>query len=312
MKMTFYALALSTVALFALPVLAEDAKPTDKKEAAAPSEIKDYTILKLGNEEVRNSEVMNVWKGLFPSGSAPDFNTFDENIRQNVLRGVISEKLIYQEALKANFDKNPDVLKRFENMKRQVIMQSYMEDKAKSLVTDAQLKTAYNEKVASMKGQEEIKARHILVGSEDEAKKLAEDIKKGGDFDKLAKEKSTDKASGANGGDLGWFTKERMVPEFADAAFKLKKGEISTPIKTAFGWHVIKVEDRRPMQAPGFDEMKEALKGEVTNKAVQTYVEGLLKNADVKYYAVDGTEKSFERIAAPKPKDAKPAAGNHH
>lgn len=309
MKTMFRAALFVTVAAFALPALAEDVPPAEKKDAAAPAAVKDYTILKLGSEDIRNSEVLDVWKGLFPNANAPDFNTFDENIRQNVLRGVVSEKLIYQEALKGNYDKNAEVQKRFETLKKQVVMQSFMEDKAKSLVTDDKLKAAYNEKVAAMKGQEEVKARHILVGSEDEAKKLAEDIKKGGDFDKIAKEKSTDKASGANGGDLGWFTKDRMVPEFADAAFKLKKGETSTPVKTAFGWHIIKVEDRRPVTAPAFDEMKEALKGDVTNKAVQGYVESLLKTADVKYYAADGKEKPFERIAAPKAKDAKPAAG---
>ncbi len=304
MKLTFRALLLITATTFATPVFAEDAKP-----AAATAG--DYTILKIGNEEIKNSEVLDVWKGLFPGNGAPDFATFDENIRQNVLRGLVSEKLIYQEAVKAGIDKSDEVKKRLAGLEKQVILQTYMEQKAKTLVTDAQLKTAYNEKIASMKGEEEIKARHILVASEDEAKKLAEEVKKG-DFDKIAKEKSTDKASGANGGDLGWFTKERMVPEFADAAFKLKKGEISGPVQSAFGWHIIKVEDRRAVKAASFDEMKDGLRGEVTNKAVQTYVEGLLKSADVKYFGADGKEKDFPRVAqtkAEKPEEKAPAAG---
>jgi peptidyl-prolyl cis-trans isomerase C len=311
MNLTFRAFLLATVATFALPAFAADSKPADKKEAAKPADAgKDYTILKVGNEEIKNSEVMDVWKGLFPNGSAPDFATFDENIRQNVLRGIVSERLIYQEAVKDGYDKSPEVEKRLEAMKKQVIMQSFMEDKAKTLVTDDQLKSAYNAKVAAMKGEEEIKASHILVASEDEAKKISDDLKKGGDFDKIAKEKSTDKASGANGGDLGWFTKDRMVPEFADAAFKLKKGEISAPVKTEFGWHIIKVEDRRPVKVPGFDEMKDALKGDVTNKAVQSYVEDMLKKSDVKYYDASGQEKDFPKIAVPKAmNDKAPAAG---
>lgn len=305
MKLTFRAFLLITATAFATPAFAEDAKP------AAPAG--DYTILKVGTEEIKNSEVQDVWKGLFPGSAAPEFATFDENIRQNVLRGLVSEKLIYQEAVKAGVDKSEEVKKRLAGLEKQVILQTYMEQKAKTLVTDAQLKTAYNEKTASMKGEEEIKARHILVSSEDEAKKVAEEVKKG-DFDKIAKEKSTDKASGANGGDLGWFTKERMVPEFADAAFKLKKGEISAPVQTAFGWHVIKVEDRRAVKLPSFDEMKESLRGEITNKAVQTYVEGLLKSADIKYFGADGKEKDFPRVAQPQPKAEKveekaPAAG---
>src|SRR5207248_412715 len=163
---------------------ADDIKSDEKPAEAAKPEAasKDFTIIKLGSDgDIKNSEVVDVWKGLFPGGSAPDFNTFDENIRQNVLRGIISERLIYNES------------------------------------------------------------------------------DKGADFEKIAKEKSTDKGSGANGGELGWFTKDKMVPAFADAAFKLKKGEISEPVKSDFGWHVIQVEDRRPLQIASYDDMKESL-----------------------------------------------------
>lgn len=314
MKLTFRAFLLATATLCAWPSFAEDAAPAEKKkeEAAKPADSgKDYTIIKLGEESIKNSEVMDVWKGLFPGGAAPDFNSFDENIRQNVLRGIVSEKLIYQEAVKAGVDKSEDVKKRLESLEKQVIMQSFMEQKAKSLVSDDQLKAAYKAKAAAMKGEEEVKARHILVGTEEEAKKILDAIKKDADFDKMAKEKSTDTASGANGGDLGWFTKERMVPEFAEAAFKMKKGEISGPVKTAFGWHVIKLDDRRPVKVPSFDEMKEALKGEVTNQAVQKYVEALLKKADIKYYGSDGKEKEFPRelVAKEQPEEKSPSAG---
>jgi peptidyl-prolyl cis-trans isomerase C len=173
------------------------------------------------------------------------------------------------------------------------------------------MKSAYAEKLTAAKGQEEVKARHILVPTEDEAKKIYEALKKnkGADFEKLAREKSTDKGSGANGGELGWFTKDKMVPTFATAAFKLKKGEISEPVKTDFGWHVIQVEDRRPLQIASYDDMKDALKNELANKAMQSYVEGLLKKADIKYYSVDGKEKPFSVSLTTPPKDAAPTAG---
>lgn len=289
------------------PAAPPAAAPANPAPAAAP--VKDYTILKVGNEEIRSREVEDIWKGLFPAGSAPDFNTFDEKVRQNVLRGMASEKLIYGEALKAGYDKNPEVQKRLANLQRQVVMQAYVEEKAKTLVTEDQLKKAYAEKVAAMKGQEEVKASHILVASEEEAKTIAKDLKKGGDFAKTAQAKSTDKGSGAQGGDLGWFTKDRMVPEFADAAFKLKKGELSEPVKSSFGWHIIKLEDRRPVTPPTYDEMKENLRTELANKAVQDYVEGLLKTADIKYYAPDGKEKEFSRVFQQPDASAMPAAG---
>ncbi len=313
MMTSLRAILLATTVFAALPALAaEDAAPAAATPAAAPATAapaKDYTIIKLGAEEIKNSEVMDIWKGLFPGGASPDFNSFDENIRQNVLRGLVSEKLIYQEALKSGVDKSDDVKKRIAAVEKQVIMQSFMEQKAKGMVTDAQLKAAYDEKVKAMAGQEEVKARHILVADEAEAKKLSEQLKKKpADFEKIAKEKSTDKASGANGGDLGWFTKDKMVPEFANAAYEVKKGEVSAPVKSAFGWHIIKVDDRRPLQAPAFDEMKEALRGELTNKAVQGYVEGLLKSAEIKYYGTDGKEKPFSRSLTP-PAGMSPAAG---
>lgn len=284
MKQTFRALLLGATLLAAVPALAED---------------KDYTIIKLDGEEIKSSEVMSTWKGLFPNGSAPDFAGFDENIQQNVLRGLVSERLLYKEAVKAGTDKSEEVKKRLAQIEKQIIIQSFVEQKAKSMASDDQLKSIYQTKVDAAKGQEEVKARHILVEKEEDAKKIAEQVKKGGDFDKLAKEKSTDKGSGANGGELGWFTKEKMVPEFADAAFKLKKGETSAPVKSQFGWHIIKVEDRRPIKVPSFDEMKESLKQEATSKAVESYVEGLLKGADIKYYSADGKEKPFTRELSP-------------
>ena len=295
--------ATATFAYSALPALAaEVAAPA--AEAASPAEKpatsnKDFTIIKLGAEEVKNSDVIETWKGLFPGGAAPDFNSFDENIRQNVLRGLVSERLIYSEAVKAGVDKDAEVKKRIVAVEKQVIMQAFMENKAKDLVTDEQLRSAYAEKVAAVKGQEEVKARHILIESEEEAKKLSAQIKKGGDFEKLAKEKSTDKGSGANGGELGWFTKEKMVAEFAEAAYKLKKGEVSEPVKSEFGWHIIQVEDRRPLQIASFEDMKESLRGGLANKAVQGYVESLLKKADIKYYGADGKEKPFSTSLTP-------------
>jgi peptidyl-prolyl cis-trans isomerase C len=298
MKQTFRAFLLSASILAAFPALAEDAKPAVAAEKPAESG-KDFTIVKLGNEEIKNSEVLDIWKGLFPSGSAPDFASFDENIRQNVLRGLVSERLIYQEALKAGTDKNDDVKKRLAQAQKQIVIQSFVEQKAKTLVTDEQLKAAYQTKADAAKGQEEVKARHILVEKEEDAKKIAADLKKGGDFDKIAKEKSTDKGSGSKGGDLGWFSKEKMVPEFADAAFKMKKGETSGPVKSQFGWHIIKLEDRRPVQVASFDDMKESLRAEVTNKSVEAYVEGLLKGADIKYYSADGKEMTLSRSLSP-------------
>ncbi len=325
MKITMHTGLLLALIAFTSPAFAQDtkantdAKPVESKAAetkpaadagaapAKPGAGKDYTVINVDGDDIKYSDVMDVWKSLFQSPVVPNFATFDENIKQNVIRGLVSERLIYKEALKDGYDKSDDIKKRLESLKKQLIIQSYIESKAKTMVTDDQVKALYDEKVAASKGQEELKARHILVSSEDEAKKLYESLKKGGDFEKIAKEKSTDKGSGANGGDLGWFTKDKMVPEFFDAANKLKKGEVSAPVKSSFGWHIIKLEDRRPAKMQTFAEMKESLKSELTNKAIQTYVEGLLKSANIKYYDENGKEKDFARTLTATKVESKPA-----
>jgi peptidyl-prolyl cis-trans isomerase C len=310
MKLPISLALIATSALISFSAIAEDAKPEADVKPAAAADVKpfkDYVIINLGGDEIKLSEVLEIWKGLFQGDTAPDFTTFDESVKQNVLRGIISERLIYKDALKAGVDKKDDVKKRIENLQKQVIMQSFMEEKAKTLVTDDQLKSAYDAKLKANEGAEELKASHILVPTEEEAKKIAEKLKKGGDFAKIAKEKSADKGSGAKGGDLGWFTKEKMVAEFADAAFKLKKGEVSAPVKSSFGWHIIKLEDRRPVKPATFEESKDALKNEATGKAVQAYVESLLKGASIKYLDESGKEKDFTRELSKPKAEEKPA-----
>ncbi len=259
---------------------------------------KDYVILKVGTEEVRFSEVLEVWATLFPGDAPPDFNTFDASVRQNVLRGMVSERLLYLEAVKQGVEKSPEVQKRFEGLKKQLVIQSLIEQQTKTLTTDAGLKKLYAQRVEAMKDQEEVRARHILVDSEAEAKKLHEQILKGADFSVLAKEKSVDKGSAMRGGDLDFFAKDRMVPEFANAAFALKKGEISSPVKSEFGWHIIKLEDRRKASVPPFEQLREQIVAEAQKQGVQDYVDTLMKAADVKYLDPNGKELPFQAAPA--------------
>ena len=121
------------------------------------------------------------------------------------------------------------------------------------------MKKVYAEATKEMGDEKEVHARHILVEKEDEAKAILADLKKGGDFAAIAKEKSKDPGSKENGGDLGYFTKDQMVPEFAEVAFKLDKGQLSDPVKTQFGWHVLKVEDKRNRPIPEFDKVKDQI-----------------------------------------------------
>src|SRR5690606_14482173 len=155
---------------------------------------------------------------------------------------------------------SPDFARRLAMARDKVLMDRLLSEAADKATGDAALKAFYEDSIKTLKPEEEVHARHILVQTEDEGNKALERLKKGEDFAKLAAELSKDPGSGKDGGDLGYFTKDRMVKEFGDAAFALKPGEISGLVKTQFGYHIIKLEDRRTKPVPSFDAVKEQLK----------------------------------------------------
>jgi peptidyl-prolyl cis-trans isomerase C len=150
----------------------------------------------------------------------------------------------------------------------------------KAATTDEAMKKVYAEAAKQIEGEQEVHARHILVESEDEAKAIEAELKKGADFAELAKKKSKDPGA-ADGGDLGFFTKDQMVPEFSTVAFALEPGKISDPVKSQFGWHVIKVEEKRNRKAPDFEQVKAQIETYVTRKAQAEYVAKLRESAKV-------------------------------
>src|SRR5436853_632069 len=154
----------------------------------------------------------------------------------------------------------------------------------------------------------EVRARHILVETEDEAKAVVEELKKGADFAELAKKKSKDPGA-SDGGDLGFFTKDQMVPEFSAVAFTLEPGKVSDPVKSQFGWHIIKVEEKRSRQAPAFDQVKGQIETSVTRKAQAEYVAKLRQAAKVERMdkPADAAAKTEAKPDAAKPADAKMA-----
>jgi peptidyl-prolyl cis-trans isomerase C len=166
-----------------------------------------------------------------------------------------------------------------EYYKDKVMMESLFGDLAKKSQTDANMRKVYDEAAKNQKPTPEVHARHILVISEDEAKAALKRVKGGEDFAKVADEISKD--PGSKGGDLGWFEKERMVPEFAEAAFKLEKGQISDPVKSQFGWHIIKLEDKRTKEFPPFETVKDQVARFVVQKAQGELITQLREKAKI-------------------------------
>jgi peptidyl-prolyl cis-trans isomerase C len=175
---------------------------------------------------------------------------------------------------------NPDVQRRLAFDRNRVLMEALLQNVGHAAVTDEAMHKVYDDATKQMPPEEEVHARHILVPTEDEAKAIEDQLKKGADFTALAKEKSKDPGA-ADGGDLGYFTKDQMVPEFAEVAFKLDKGQISDPVHTQFGWHIIKVEDKRTKPTPTFDQVKVQLENYVAHRAQAELVDSLRKTAQI-------------------------------
>src|SRR5262249_27141126 len=181
-------------------------------------------------------------------------------------------------------------------IRNKLLMETLLQDIGKAAVTDAEMKKVYEEAVKLAANEQEVRARHILVPTEDEAKAILVEVKKGTDFAELARQKSKDPGAAAEGGDLGFFTKDQMVPEFAETAFKLDKGQLSDPIKTQFGWHVIKVEDKRDRPVPSFEQVKDQIDAYVVRRAQAEAIAKLRQGAKI--------ERADTKGAAPAPAPA--------
>jgi peptidyl-prolyl cis-trans isomerase C len=217
-----------------------------------------------------------------------------------LLDRIADSKLVVGDARKNKIEADPTFKKRMAFVEDQVIQDYWLQREIAKRITQEKMQQRYQEKLKSMPPEEEVHARHILVATEAEAKDLLAELKKGTPIEKLAKEKSTDKASGAEGGDLGWFKRTDMVKEFSDAAFALKKGELSeTPVKTQFGYHVIKVEDRRQAPPPAFEELAEQIREDLARETVTAFIDQLRAGAKIEKFNIDGSK--------PDPAAAKPA-----
>ena len=210
--------------------------------------------------------------------------TDSPELRNRIRDVLINQEIMTQEAVKKGLDKNSEVSTQIEINKQQVLINAYLRDYFKvNPITEDTVKKEYEAAKARM-GNREVKARHILVKQEDEAKQIIAQLKKNTNFEKTAAEKSTDSGSKGTGGDLGWINPNTapMVPSFLDALKKLKKGQLTdVPVQSQFGWHVIRVDDERPATAPPFEEASNAIRQQLQNQAVQKAVADLRAKAKI-------------------------------
>lgn len=202
------------------------------------------------------------------------------DLRKAVRDDLINLEVISQEALKKGLDKQPEVAQQIELSKQSALVGAFVQDYAKNHpVPEEALKQEY-ESLKKRVGNKEFKVSHILVESEDQAKKIAAEVKKG-KFAKIAKETSKDPGSKDNGGDLGWTVPSNFVQPFGEAILKLGKGQISAPVQTQFGWHIIKLEDTRELKVPAFEDVRPNLEKRLQQQAIQDTIKALRANAKI-------------------------------
>ena len=265
------------VALAAPAAMAQSAEKPSKSSKAARAEAKAEGKISVNGVIIPQShfDAMNKEREATGQPATPD-------VGNAIREELVSREVLSQAAKKKGLDRDATVAAQMDMARQAVLIRAFFDDFVKANpVTDAQLKTNYDQFVAQM-GDKEYKARHILVDKEDEAKAIIASLKRGDAFDKVAKEKSKDTGSKDNGGDLDWGPAGRYVPEFGNAMKALQKGQTTdAPVKTPFGFHVIRLDDVRDMKVPKYDEVKDNLRQRAQQEQVSRLVQDLKSKAKI-------------------------------
>jgi len=274
---------LATAALFAtiaLPALAATTAP------ASPLPGGDPVVARVNGEEIHRSDVMRELQMAGPQMQQLP----PQMIYPQILQKMIATRVVSQKGYAAGLQNDKEVKDRVKGLEAQVVAEDYIHKQVEPQITDAKIKERYDQLAAKFKPQDEVRARHILVKTEAEATDIIKQLKGGADFAKLAEDKSKDTGSAKQGGDLGYFVHDAMVKPFADAAFSMKVGDISdTPVKTEFGYHVIKVEDKRKSSPPPIAEVKDQISNQLGQEMTNDTIKSLEAKAKIEKFNIDGT-----------------------
>jgi len=228
-----------------------------------------------------------------------DLGSLPDATKRRVLVEYLIENQLFAEAAEGEkLGSTPEFDGRMQYWRRRALRDTYFDKTVKGAVSEADAKELYDQQVKLLKPEEEVKARHILVESQDKAKEIAEKIAHGADFAEMAKQFSKDPGTKDEGGSLGYFSRGQMVPQFEEAAFKLETGDVSEPVQTQFGWHLIQVEDRRQRKPPEFDAIKERLMASMMHRKAQEIAAKLRGGAAIEYVDPD-IKQQVEREKQP-------------
>lgn len=258
---------------------------------AAADAVKDPVVAVVNGAELHMSQLVELSRTLPPQVGQPPYEALVDII--------VNNQLVYEAARRDKMENDAEVKAALKQIEQKLLRQAWINRKLRAEITEDAVKRQYDKSLADYKSQEEVHARHVLLETEEQANAVLAELRKGADFAEVAKSKSKDPSARQNGGDLGYFAKGEMVPQFADAAFAMKPGELAgSPVKTQFGWHVIKVEDKRMSSAPSLDQAKPMLREQMAEQAAERVVGELRAKAKIKRFGPDG-QPLPEQGAAP-------------
>jgi peptidyl-prolyl cis-trans isomerase C len=253
----------------------------------------DAVVAKVNGQDITEADL-----ALAEADIGPALGNLAPSARRRVFVEYIIETRLFAEAAEADkLASGPEFDRRVAYWRQRALRDAYFEKSVKGAIGEGTVKGIYDDKVKMIPPEDEVSARHVLVETEEEAKEIADKIGKGGDIGALAKERSQDTQSKEDGGSLGYFARGQMVGPFGEAAFALKPGEVSKPVKTQFGWHVIKVEDRRPKKPPQFEEVKDKILDSMVQSKAQDVAGLLREKAKIEYVDAE-IKKQAEQDAA--------------
>jgi peptidyl-prolyl cis-trans isomerase C len=268
--------AFAALGLFVLPAASGCSKETSSAKTEPVANPNDPVIARVNGVDIKQSDITVAEDDL-----GNEAHQAPPEIKREQIIGYLADIiLVSQAAEKDNLRDDPEFKRRQVFVSNKILMGMMLTKRAKDAATEEQMRKVYDDAVKPMANEEEVRARHILVETEDEAKAILEQLKGGADFATLAKEKSKD-PGGAEGGDLGFFTKGQMVPEFSEVAFKMYEGQLSNPVKSQFGWHIIKMEEKRKRPVPEFDKVKDQIEAYVGRRAQTEFVAQLREGAKI-------------------------------
>ena len=290
---TFFLTLILTWVVMASVLVAQDTAPPPPAPAtpAAPVDEAAHAkkvVAKMGDKVVTVGEIEQELARIPPQFAS---NFADPKRKEQYIQNMIDRQVFAVEAKNHGYMNKPEVKEKIDSYVERVLYSDFMKSLSdKIVITPEEIKAYYEANKESFAAPEKIKARHILVKTEEEAKTVKDELTKGGNWDELAKKYSTDKSNASRGGDLGLFPRGRMVPEFDEVAFSLPLNEISNPVKTQFGYHLIKVEEKKAAELQTLEQVEKSVTGKIQNEKREKMVEELRKEMYAKYQVTLDTE----------------------